>query len=140
MRKFLSILFMMSLVFFGAIGLTACGSEGGGEQPSKLNAPVVTLVGNVASWQEELNAEKFEISLSGSLSYVENTVTSKALADGQTLKVRAVGDGTNYKTSDWSNTVTYTQNASGRPLDCCGSVNDAKIPRYSGSCTPVCAF
>ncbi len=111
MRKILSILFMTCLVFFGAIGLTACGSEGSGEQPSKLNAPVVTLVGNVASWQEDSNADKFEISLSGSLSYVENTVTSKSLVDGQTFKVRAVGDGINYKTSDWSNTVTYAQNA-----------------------------
>jgi len=74
----------------------------------KLSAPVVTLNGNVASWEADENADKFEISLDGVLSYVENTVTEKALEEGQTIKVRAVGDGINFSTSDWSNSVKYS--------------------------------
>ncbi|MBE6668188.1 MAG: hypothetical protein E7607_07770 [Ruminococcaceae bacterium] len=74
----------------------------------KLTAPTVTLTGNVATWEANPNADKFEISIGGDLSYVENTVTSKTLANGQTFKVRAVGDGNKYTTSDWSNSVIYT--------------------------------
>ena len=43
---------------------------------------------------------------------VENIVTSKTLTDGQTFKIRAVGDGRLYSTSAWSNSVTYTEGAS----------------------------
>ena len=89
--------------------LAACGeTEEPPTTPTKLTAPTVTLTGNVASWTEDANADKFEISIDGSLSYLENSVTTKKLNDGETLKVRAVGDGTNYTTSDWSNSVTYT--------------------------------
>lgn len=77
-------------------------------QLQKLSAPVVSLTGNIASWAADPNADKFEVSLDGNLSYVENTVTSKSLTDGQTFKLRAVGNGSTYSTSDWSNSVTYT--------------------------------
>ena len=92
-------------------GNTPGGNTPGGNTPQKLNAPVVTLTDNVASWEANANADKFEISLDGSLSYVENSVTSKTLSSGQTMKIRAVGDGVNYSTSDWSNSVTFIQNA-----------------------------
>ena len=78
----------------------------------KLNTPVVTLSGNVASCGANLKAEKFEISLDGVLTYLENTVESYVLLDGQTFKVRAIGDGDNYSTSDWSNAVTYVAGTS----------------------------
>ena len=95
------------LVCFSSV-FTACLEEP--KVAEKLSAPVVTLDGNTASWEADPNADKFEISLDGVLSYVENTFASKDLTDGQTLKVRAVGDGVNYSTSDWSNLVTYTAN------------------------------
>ena len=114
MKKIISILFATCLAVFGLFGLTACGSDS--ETTSQqLATPTVTLVGNTASWEENTKAEKFEISLSGSLSYVENTITSKVLEDGQTLKVRAIGDGTNYTTSGWSNTVTYSASGTQQP-------------------------
>ncbi|MBO5223113.1 MAG: hypothetical protein J6C23_01210 [Clostridia bacterium] len=101
----------LTLITIFMVLLCICGiacaqpSEG----PQKLSAPVVNLTSNVASWQSNSNADRFEISIDGGLSYVENTVTSKALTDGQTIKVRAIGDGIKYTTSDWSNSVTYTQ-------------------------------
>ena len=99
------------------IGLTSCTDDGTvptnstAAAPQRLEAPVVTLSGNVASWASNDQADKFEISLDGILSYVENTLTSKTLSNGQTIKVRAVGDGVDFKTSDWSNSVTYTEGA-----------------------------
>ena len=75
---------------------------------TKLATPVVTLSGDVAAWCTVEYADKYEISVSGTLFFVENSVTSRTLADGQTFKVRAIGDGASYATSDWSNEVTYT--------------------------------
>ena len=88
-KKILSILFMTCFVIFSFFGLTACdsGNKNNENSPKELSAPVVSLVGSTASWSADSNADKFEISLDGSLSYVENTITSKTLTSGQTLKV-----------------------------------------------------
>ena len=102
--------------------LASCDDEQPSESsssPQKLSAPVVTLTGNVATWEANVNADKLEISIDGALSYLESTVTSKTLTNGQAFKIRAVGDGVNYSTSDWSNIVTYTEStppASGTKL------------------------
>ena len=100
------------IALLGLFGLAGCDEESF-SQAQQLSAPVVTLEGNVAKWEADERADKFEISLNGNLSYVENTVTQKTLENGQTLKVRAVGDGTNYATSAWSNSVTYPSNSGG---------------------------
>lgn len=107
-KKLRSLLLVMCIAVIALTGLTACGKDSDPNEPQKLTAPVVSLAGNVASWEANSNADKFEISLDGNLSYVENTITSKTLLNGQSLKVRAVGDGTSFTTSDWSNTVIYT--------------------------------
>ena len=106
--KILSILLVVCMALSALVGLTSCDDDSPTTTPQKLSAPVVTLTDNVATWEADSNADKFEISLDGNLSYVENSVTSKTLTDGQTLKVRAVGDGSAFSTSDWSNSVTYT--------------------------------
>ncbi len=107
-KKLLLTLLGVLMALSCAFGLVACGDGQTSNAPQKLSAPVVVLSGSTASWQADENADKFELSLGGSLSYVENTVTSKTLTLNQTLKVRAVGDGVNYSTSAWSNSVTYT--------------------------------
>lgn len=107
-KRLLSLLLALCMMVLGIMVLTACDDEQEPIDPKKLEAPVITLTDNVAAWEANSNADKFEISLDGNLSYVENTVTSKTLTDGQILKVRAVGDGSTYSTSDWSNSVTYT--------------------------------
>ena len=110
MKKVLPILTLVLVVVLLTAGLIACNDETNGGA-TYLNPPLVTLNGNVASWEANSNATKFEISMGGSLIKVENTVTSRTLAEGVAFKVRAVGDGVNYLTSDWSNTVTYTAQA-----------------------------
>ena len=119
-RKLFSILLALCIVLSTFTVLISCNKDNDNdnatletpESPQKLSSPAVTLKDGVASWKSDSNADKFEISLDGSLSYVENSVTSKILTDGQTFKVRAVGDGTKYLTSDWSNSVTYTADTS----------------------------
>lgn len=77
--------------------------------PTKLTAPTVVLTDDTVTWSADVSADKFEISIDGNLSYIENSVTSRKLTDGQTFKIRAIGDGTNYTNSDWSNSVTYAK-------------------------------
>ncbi len=108
MKKRVTLWLMVCLVLFGMLGLTACDDTPAAKTPDKLAAPVLTLSGDSVTWEANPNADKFEISLDGTLSYVESSVNSKKLTDGQTIKVRAVGDGTAYATSEWSNSVTYT--------------------------------
>ncbi len=116
MKKRLLSVILVIVTLFAVMGFIACDTAPKSD-PQKLSAPVVTLNGNVASWEANANADKFEISTDGVLSYVENTFTQKTLTNGQTLKVRAVGDGTNYSTSDWSNSVTYiAQGTPGSPV------------------------
>lgn len=113
-KRLLSFLLIMCLLSV-IVGLVACDEDANDPSgdvptgPQQLSAPQLTLVNDVASWQADANADRFEISIDGTLSQVENTVTSKTLLDGQSLKVRAIGDGVNYLTSDWSNTVTYAK-------------------------------
>ena len=106
-KRLNSLLIVVCIILSALIGLTSCDESPLGTKPQKLSAPIVTLNDNVASWGAVTNADKFEISIDGDLSFVENSVTSKTLTDGQTFKVRAVGDGSTYSTSDWSNSVTY---------------------------------
>ena len=116
MKKLLSILLALCMLFSVCYTLVACDGgtgnnntpTGSSKQGEKLNAPTLALAGNTAIWVADQRADKFEISLDGNLSYVENTITSKVLTNGQTMKIRAIGDGVNYLTSDWSNSVTYT--------------------------------
>ena len=107
-NRLFPLLLVGCMILTALVGLTSCDEDAPTSTPQKLSAPVVTLTDNVASWSADSNADKFEISLDGDLSYVENSVTSKTLTDGQTFKIRAVGDGSAYSTSDWSNSVTYT--------------------------------
>lgn len=90
-----------------------------------LETPVVTLDGDVAKWSADESADSFEISVNDSLSYIENSVSQYTLTDGQTFKVRAVGNGESYLTSEWSNTVTY--NAPPRTYTVLWKVDDTVI-------------
>lgn len=73
----------------------------------KLGTPELVLNGDTATWNLDPLADKYEISVDGNLSYVENVVIGKKLADGQSLKIRAIGDGIRYSNSEWSNLVLY---------------------------------
>ena len=110
MKKALSLILAACLLMSVLAVMMACDTS---TKPNaeKLEAPIITLEGDVATWQANEKADKFEISLDGSLFYLENSVTSKKLTDGQTIKIRAVGDGVTTLTSDWSNAVTYNKPA-----------------------------
>ena len=115
----LSTVFLLLMTLLCSIFVLVSCSGGGGNNgenptptpipstPTKLTAPTVALIDDTATWSADASADKFEISVDGNLSYIENSVTSRKLIDGQSFKIRAIGDGTNYTNSDWSNSVTY---------------------------------
>lgn len=115
MVKFLACIFACVVLLASCGGVTITPNDGTAQKPGngtqttpvQLTAPVVILEGDVAKWNSSPQAEKFEISLNGTLLYLENTSTEKRLADGDIFKIRAVGDDVSYKTSEWSNSVTY---------------------------------
>ncbi len=116
MKKKASICILSVCVLLcGLALLVSCGEGSGDDLPTtaavKLTSPVVSLNGDTATWSAEPLADKFEVSIDGNLSYIENSVTSKKLNEGQTFKIRAIGDGIRYTSSDWSNAVTYTVSA-----------------------------
>ena len=139
-KKIFLALLSLALVLTCLGGFVGCsGGDGttpsGGTGPEKLKAPVVILEGNVAKWEANEKADRFEISLDGSLSYVENIITSRELKDGQSLKVRAIGDGQSYSTSDWSNVVVFVESSTGDSTadSVGGSTNDSTIDSTDGS-------
>ena len=68
----------------------------------------IDLYGNV-TWNTVANASGYEYSVNdGEPSFVREPITV-TLSDGQTIKVRAVGDGTAYTYSAWSEAKTYTK-------------------------------
>ena len=132
--------------------LASCGGGGGNNNgddptptpptPTKLTAPTVVLTDDTAAWSADTSADKFEISVDGNLSYIENSVTSRKLTDGQTFKIRAIGDGTNYTNSDWSNSVTYvkpipkytiTWKNGDIVLETDTDVSEGTVPTYDGA-------
>ena len=99
----------MAVMLILMIGMSSCIVGGGGTTPTpeKLTAPDITLDGNVVSWMENELADKYEISINGHLSYIESSIIEWELEDGQTFKIRAIGDGVYYTNSPWSKSVTY---------------------------------
>ena len=126
------------------IGIVLASSS---DEPEKLATPEVAINDNVAAWQTNINAEKWEISIGGVLSYLEADITTRVLSPGESFKIRAIGDGKEFSNSDWSNTVTYSEppvqtytviwkNYDGAVLSVNSSVKQGDVPFYTGQ-TPT---
>ncbi|MDE7406532.1 MAG: hypothetical protein K2M89_06645 [Clostridiales bacterium] len=95
--------------------LAACnddndGKKDDGSKPSvtALTAPTVAIDDNgKATWDEVANAVGYAYKIDDG---AEQTVESREvqLENGQSVAVKAKGDGLNYTDSEWSKTVTYT--------------------------------
>jgi len=123
MKKFLSIFFAL-LMCFTVVFSYGCGNK-------QLDAPVITLEKSskngyyVASWEENPLAINFIINVDGVETTVKNTVTTKELRIGETIKVKAVSDGAEYSSSEWSESVICK--AEGRSFE---KFNSLATPKY----------
>ncbi len=76
-------------------------------EPTVLATPVVNIsASGLASWAAIPNASGYEYKLGGATQTTAST--SIQLTDGQSIEVRAIGDGTNYASGAWSASATYT--------------------------------
>lgn len=104
MKKFAKF-FAVALVAVMALSvLVACDTT---KEPTKLATPVVTVDENgVASWKAIDNATAYAYKIDGGKETVINK-TSVTLTNGQSITVKAVGNGTDYTDSDYSAAATY---------------------------------
>ena len=78
------------------------------KNPEVLTTPSVTVSDSgMASWQAVPNATGYRYRINGG-EEMTTTATELQLADGQTLTVQAIGDGTAYADSAYSEAVTWT--------------------------------
>ena len=77
-------------------------------EPVKLSAPTITInEEGKASWNAVDNAAGYIYQISGQNEASTNNLFVQ-LEDGQSIKVKAIGDNFGYLDSDYSQTVTYT--------------------------------
>ncbi len=88
--------------------LVACWEKDTPKEPQKLSVATVRLNDDLATWDSNFNADKVEICIDGIITQADLMIESWQLTDGQSLKIRFIGDGINFITSDWSNVVTYS--------------------------------
>ena len=79
------------------------------DKPTQLNVPSVSFADDAFTWQSVANAIGYEVDVDGTATTLGKTELSVTLTDGQTAKVRALGDGTDYADSAWSESLTYTE-------------------------------
>ena len=93
-----------------SFALAACGKK---KEPVALAAPVVSVsTEGKAEWKAIENASGYAYKINDGDEKATNE-TSVTLTDGQSIQVKAVGDGTNYSDSAWSVKVTYKASTSG---------------------------
>ncbi len=74
----------------------------------KLDTPLLTISGNIASWTPITGATKYVAEVNGATRDITLAEGSQyRLTPGQTIKIKAIGNGDTIIDSEWSNTVTY---------------------------------
>ena len=115
MKRIRMILCLILILTSFTLALTACGPKdhdtetpGGDATPVKLSAPTVTVSENgEATWAPVPNAAGYVYRINGG-NEIPSAGTSVQLANGESITVKALGNGTDYTDSDYSEAVTYT--------------------------------
>ncbi len=104
---------LISLLFSFGLFFTACGEDeqpgsGTEEQTKQLSTPFVEISDTgLASWTAVENATGYMYKIDDGTE-MATTALSIQLADGQSIVVKAVGDGANYTDSAYCSSRTYT--------------------------------
>ena len=128
--KLLSFFIALILIL---ISLAACEVQ----VSQRLERPTLTLLGDMVSWESVDGAIGYELDDGSSIIILTKSAKSYTIAEGESIRVRALGDGVNKLTSRWSDTVTrpvheHTDNNSDSVCDIC----DEKIQSPSPDSTP----
>ena len=78
------------------------------KNPIKLSTPIITINENgLVSWNAIENASNYIYQINNNDEQITSNLYVQ-LQDGQTIKVKALGDGINYVDSEYSTNLTYT--------------------------------
>ena len=135
--KKLKVILILLLVVAICLSLVACDQLIGGVK-TPLNAPTVTLVGNVARWTAVPNAIGYEISSAGKTQMLQKDQLYFELADGQSIQVRAIGDNVRFIHSPWTAVITYNApHSCTSKCETCGNCTDTSCT--DSACADKCA-
>ena len=110
-RQLLLAAISLILTICMCFSLIGCGNKK--TDPVTLATPVVKIeTDGKASWTAVENASGYAYKINNG-EEKDTTETSVTLTNGQSIVVKAVGDGENYLDSDWSTSKTYTAPSSG---------------------------
>ena len=105
-KKFTSIIVMLAIVF--CVSFTAC-TTATEPDPVTLDVPSVAIsTEGAAQWNKVDNAVGYKYIIDEGFA-VNTTALSVQLSEGQSIKVKAVGDGENSLDSAYSEVKTYTK-------------------------------
>ncbi len=114
MKKAIVLIFTLFL----ALCLASCGSNKDND-PVALDAPVISLTGNVVSWEAVTNASGYIVNVDGN-NKPQQTETSYTLTGesvgNHNVNVVAIGDSVKYLDSVASNIVTYVVSKLSAPV------------------------
>ena len=106
-KFFITILTLLVGVLF-CFGLIACDdNQEEIVKPKKLGNVTVVLEDDIASWDAVKNASRYAYQINEE-EVVETTLRYVVLEDGDSIKVKAVGDGLMYTDGNYSKKITYT--------------------------------
>ncbi len=112
-------------------------TSGDSSTSTALSVPAVTIDGSgLASWSAVANAVCYKYKLSGIAMEFTTATTSVQLTAGQSIQVKAVGDGVSYTDSVYSQAQTYsTLTALAAPVV---TVNTSGMASWGGVANAVC--
>ena len=116
-RKCLLILLILLLIAVIPCCLVGCTKENDNTELPQLATPSVTVsVNGVASWQELENAVRYVYKINDGQEFATDK-TSVELQDGQSIKVKAVGDRSKFRESGFSVVQVYKSSGGGAVAD-----------------------
>lgn len=116
-RKCLLILLILLLIAVIPCCLVGCKNENDNTELPQLATPSVTVsVNGVASWQEVENAVRYVYKINDGQEFATDK-TSVELQDGQSIKVKAVGDRSKFRESGFSVVQVYKSSGGGAVAD-----------------------
>ena len=96
------------MIVLAAIMVFSMVAAGCTPKATKLETPVVTVdESGVATWKAVANASSYTYKIDDGKEVNVNT-NKVTLTDGQSIQVKAVGDGKKFTDSDYSTAVTFT--------------------------------
>lgn len=103
-------LILLILATLCAFSLFSCKDEDSEQtNPITLAAPALTLIDNVVSWKKIEGAGAYEYQINdGPLVRMGAEYNQLSIQNGESIRVRAIGDGVHYLDSAWSESVSIS--------------------------------